>query len=297
MTHSRNARRRPLTVRAKLLGWLTTARISNSPTVVSNVLVGAALAGMLQPDNQVTLLIVAMVLFYTAGMVLNDVCDYAWDQQHRPTRPMPAGLVSRTAGMVAVVALFGVGLALLWVSGGLTVVLSGLVLMGVIVLYDVWHKSNPFSPWIMAACRVMVYVTAFVAFYWPLTWPLAIASFLLVLYMAGLTAIAKSEAHPSMTGYWPAAILFMGPIFYGLRGPAPESRILAVLLAGWILYSIRTVYRAEGRNIGLAIGRLIAGISLFDALVLSSAGATASISVALFAFGCTLVFQRYVEGT
>ena len=282
---------------SRLQGWLTTARISNSPTVVSNVLVGVALAGVLQPDSRVGLLIVAMVLFYTAGMILNDVCDFNWDTEHRPNRPMPAGLVSRGAGAMAVTALFVAGAVLIWLAGGVTSVLSGLVLIGFIVFYDAWHKSNPLSPWIMAACRVMVYVTAFVAFAWPLSPALGLAALLLVLYMAGLTYIAKSEVRPSMVGYWPAAILFMGPFFYGGRGGSFQTMILATVLAVWILFSLQTVYREQGRNIGLAIGRLIAGISLFDALVLASVGASTFVLAALVTFGATLVFQRYVEGT
>src|SRR4051812_32090014 len=35
----------------RILGWLTSMRLSNSPTVVSNVFVGAALAGILQPNH------------------------------------------------------------------------------------------------------------------------------------------------------------------------------------------------------------------------------------------------------
>ena len=252
---------------------------------------------MVEPTQRVVLLIVAMMLYYTAGMILNDVCDFSWDSEHRPTRPMPAGLVPRSAGTVAVVALFAAGTLLVWLAGGLNSVLSGLVLIGLIVLYDAWHKSNPLSPWIMAACRVMVYVTAFVAFAWPLTSSLAIACLLLVLYMAGLTAIAKSEVRPGTTGYFSAAILFMGPFFYAQRGGSLEALILATFLAGWILFSLHTVYGTQERNIGLAIGRLIAGISLFDALVLTSVGATTSVTIAIVAFGTTLVFQKYVEGT
>jgi hypothetical protein len=171
------------------------------------------------------------------------------------------------------------------------------VLIGVIALYDVWHKSNPLSPVVMAACRVMVYVTAFVSFAWPLNERLLTASIIMVLYMVGLTAIAKSEVRPKMTGYWPASILLAGPIFFALRSPSMLVFALAGALVAWTLISLQTVYRPEERNIGAAIANLIAGISILDALVMASAGAVSTISAAMVAFALTLLFQKYVEGT
>src|SRR5204863_5458103 len=141
-----------------------------------------------------------------AGMLLNDVCDYGWDTTHRPDRPLVVGAVSRQAALAATVALFAVGEVLLWLVGPRPVA-AGLLLIGLIVLYDVWHKSNPLSPLVMAGCRLMVYVGAFVAFAWPPTTLLAICGGLLVLHLVGLTAIAKSEARPNVVGYWPAALL------------------------------------------------------------------------------------------
>ena len=116
----------------RLRGYLALARISNSPTVVSDALAGAALAGALWPDGRVIAVAVAMVLFYTAGMFLNDLCDYAVDCQQRPERPLPSGVVSRGEAGAATVALFVAGSALLWMAG-VAAFLSGLVLIGVIV--------------------------------------------------------------------------------------------------------------------------------------------------------------------
>ena len=139
------------------------ARISNSPTVASNVLAGAALAGGLSQPGTVLLLAVALVLFYTAGMYLNDLFDYEHDVKAQPERPLAAGHISRSAALTVTVALFGVG-SLLLAFTGLAPLLSGFVLIGLIVLYDAWHKTNPLSPLVMASTRVMVYVTASLAF-------------------------------------------------------------------------------------------------------------------------------------
>jgi 4-hydroxybenzoate polyprenyltransferase len=245
MTSAESALRKPTWGGGeRLSAWLTLARISNSPTVVSNVLVGAAIAGATQIDATIAALAVAMVAFYTAGMFLNDVCDYGWDLQHRPDRPLVVGVVTRSAVLTATVVLFAVGLGLLWWVNPAAFV-AGLVLIGFIVLYDTWHKTNALSPLVMAACRVMVYVAAFAAFAWPPVTLLYVASLALVVYMVGLTALAKSGK---------------------VRGPV--------------------------------IARLIAGISLLDALFLIVAGAgIPMIAIAVLAFALTLFFQRYVEGT
>jgi hypothetical protein len=276
---------------ARWAGWLTMARISNSPTVASDVLAGAALAGGSDP-TVIALVAAAMVLFYTAGMLLNDICDYHWDQSHRPDRPLVAGAVSRHAAVIATIALFVVGSALLTI-GSPRALLSGIVLIGFIIVYDTWHKTNPLSPLVMGACRAMVYVTAYVAFAWPPTLLLALGSIFLLLHLIGLTAIAKSEVRPSVTNYWPAAILFVPGLYFLFSVP-----VLAIANMAWVGFSLRTVYRRDDRRIGLAIARLIAGISLLDALIIASVGGPPlGIALAIAAFGLTLLLQRYVEGT
>ena len=169
--------------------------------------------------------------------------------------------------------------------------------LSLIVAYDVWHKSNPLSPLIMAACRCMVYVVAFLAFAWPPSVSLALAGAALVVYLVGLTAIAKSEAQPSLVGYWPAALCFLPALYFVTRFETPAP-FFAVLSAAWIAITLRLVYRRIERRIGTAIARLIAGISLIDAMVMAASDAgPLLIGLAFLAFGLTLLLQRYVEGT
>jgi hypothetical protein len=297
MSSAQSALRQPrFGLSTRLAGWLTLARISNSPTVASDVLAGAALAGAVSPGGSLGLLIVALVAFYTAGMLLNDLCDYGWDLEHRPDRPLVVGVVSRPAVMTATVGLFALGGILLWLVGQ-RAFLAGLVLIALIVAYDVWHKSNPVSPLIMAACRCMVYVVAFVAFAWPPTVSLAVAGAALVAYLVGLTAIAKSEAQPTLVGYWPAALCFLPALYFVTRLETPAP-FFAVLSAAWIAITLRLVYRRNERRIGTAIACLIAGISLVDAMVMAASDAgPLLLGLAVLAFGMTLLLQRYVEGT
>ncbi|MBC8121889.1 MAG: UbiA family prenyltransferase [Gemmatimonadaceae bacterium] len=278
----------------QLQGYLTLARISNSPTIASNVLTGAALAGVLVPDRTTGLVVVAMVLFYTAGMFLNDLCDYEIDCQERPERPLPSGTVSRSAAAVAVAVLFSLGSLILWFVG-LAAFVSGLALIAVICAYDVWHKTNPLSPLVMATARLLVYVTAFCAFQTQVAGTLLIpASVVLALYLVGLTYIAKTE-RLGLTSYWPAAALFAPSIWFALQGPEATMLPLLALFTGWVVYCITLVYNT--RDIGGAIGRLIAGIALVDGLALAGAGAPSGVLLALVAFGATLFLQRYIKGT
>lgn len=286
------------TVRARAADHLSLARLSNAPTVVSNVLAGVALASAVGPvTTPVTvwgtvLVALAMVLYYTAGMYLNDLFDLAIDRQGRPERPLPSGRVTQREALGATVLLFSVGTFCLTLLGTAPLV-SGLVLVVLIVVYDAWHKTNPLSPVLMASTRMLVYVTAFVTFVPTLTFALLFWTLLLGLYIVGLTYIAKTETS-SLTGYWPAALLFLPALIGALVLPW-SGFWLPLALALWVGYSVSFVYLT--RDVGRAIGQLIAGVSLLDALVILLFGTLGGVVWALVAFALTLFLQRFIKGT
>jgi 4-hydroxybenzoate polyprenyltransferase len=306
-------------MRQYLRGHLALARISNGPTVITNTWAGAALAGAFGSMNDVgvTLTVaavsIAMLLFYIAGMYLNDVLDYAVDCRERPERPLPAGLVSLPVARGMVIVLFGIGSLLLW-SAGLPALFSGLLLIVLIVVYDRWHKRNPLSPLLMGLCRGMVYITAFLAVthspFTQNTLPLLIATSLLVLYIVGLTAVAKTERRANVAGVVIVATLFL-PMFSGTLHFTLLFIPLLLLFITWVVYSLSFIYRdprggqpqgivptrVDGRQVGRAVGQLIAGIALVDGLVLAAMGGYIEIIAALGAWGLTLFLQRYVKGT
>lgn len=275
--------------------WLSLARLSNAPTVVSNVLAGAALAVAAPDAGRLGLLACALVLFYTGGMVLNDLCDLPFDRTRRPERPLPAGVVSPGHAAVAVVALFVAGLALLLAAGGAPLA-WGALLLALIVVYDAWHKGNPLSPLLMASTRALVYVIAFSAFAPGLPGDLLAAAGALAAYVVGLTQIAKAETSGRLARWWPLALLLVPVAVFALALPDPVVAVALVLFAGWSAYAASFAYRR--RNVGGAVGRLVAGISLLDAVVLASADAPAGlVALALAAFATTLLLQRRIAGT
>jgi UbiA prenyltransferase family protein len=282
--------------RRRAAGYLALARVSNSPTVITNVLAGAALATAAEPTARVIPVALALVLFYTGGMFLNDVCDYAIDCRERPARPLPSGAVSRFAATAAAISLLGTAGAIL-LALSVASFLSGIVLLALIVAYDLWHKRNRLSPVLMAGTRVLAYVTAFVAFGGAASAELVLAAALLGLYVLGLTAIAKVESSGALSGSWPIVLLLLPASYYAFELPI-GSLVLVALFAVWTVSAMSSVYRSNDRDIGGGVQRLIAGIALYDSLVLAGpGGAPVAATFAVGAFAVTLFLQRHVAGT
>jgi hypothetical protein len=270
--------------------WLQLARVSNTPNVVSNAVAGAALAGS---TGEVALPAIAMVLFYTAGMMLNDVADAELDRRQRPERPIPSGAITPRAALTVVCALMAAGLGLL-ASEGLAPLLVGAGLVGLIVLYDLWHKGNPISPGLMAGCRALVYVIAGLVIVDSLPGELWGGAALLFVYVVGLTQVAKVEGG-GILGAWPVAAVLAPVVYWAFQLPTAASFLLLAVFAAWVLWALH--YVRAGR-IGPAVGSLIAGIALFDAVaVVSVEGSAAAVAVCLAAFAATIALQTKISGT
>ena len=151
----------------KLSVALRLGRVSNLPTVWSNVMTGMALAGVAAIDCRLAILVLSLSLFYVGGMFLNDAFDHSFDAKARPERPIPSGQVSAAQVHAFGFGMMAIGLALLaWLGYGYEPftqwrpVLSGLALAAAIVFYNWHHKNNPLSPFVMGLCRMLVYLTA-----------------------------------------------------------------------------------------------------------------------------------------
>ena len=182
-------------MRAGSLGTaLRLGRVSNLPTVWTNVMAGVVLNGAAPLAKVVLPVAVAMSLAYVAGMYLNDAFDCRWDAQHRPERPIPAGQVSARTVFLAGFAMLGAALLILLLGPGQGRALpAGAALAGLIILYDVSHKKNPLGPLIMGLCRVAVYVTAARAATPEWRPTLFVGAAFLLAYLILLSTIARSE--------------------------------------------------------------------------------------------------------
>jgi len=289
-----------VTAPSRLRLYLGLGRVSNLPTVWTNVLAGVTLAGgHAGPFTWLTLLGAAS-LFYLGGMFLNDAFDREIDARERPERPIPAGLIG--AGEVFAIGfglLAGGWLAVAFVAGARSSAsLAALGLAGAVVLYDAWHKGNALSPLLMGLCRVLVYVTAALAVAPPLRAPVVWGSAALLAFLIGLTYVAKQENLAEVRNLWPLGFLAV-PFLYGL--PALDAGGVGTLawlaLAAAVGRAIFLLRSQEPHRIPRAVVTLIAGISLVDAVLLARAGAPGTALAAMAAFPVTLGLQRYVSGT
>ena len=173
--------------------FLLLARVSNLPTVWSNVLAGmvggwtATFAPAFEPWAIAPLLVAASA-FYTGGMFLNDAFDAPVDRHQRPERPIPRGDIGLTEAFAIGGALLLLGAALLWPNP--QALLLGVALAVAVVFYDFRHKGNAFAPLVMGACRGLVYLIA-AATATALSTAVAAGAAVMVLYVAGLTVVAK----------------------------------------------------------------------------------------------------------
>jgi 4-hydroxybenzoate polyprenyltransferase len=284
--------------------WLRLGRVSNLPTLWSNVLATLALSGALSLGPRVFALSAIFSLYYVGGMYLNDAFDRHIDAQQRPDRPIPSGQVSARV-------VFGLGFAALLAATlllGLVAqagdaslsraLASGAGLALLIVGYDVYHKQNPLSPVVMGLCRVMVYVAGAFAVRSELALGVVWGAAALLCHLIGLSYAAKQEAYNRLTRVWPLGFL-AAPAVYGVYLALAQPLVWPFLLAYalWTLLALRFLRPGPQRSVPQAIVRLIAAIALLDAVFIASTGSWGwALAAAAFA-ALTRLFQRYIPGT
>lgn len=275
--------------------WLTLGRVSNLPTVWTNALAGAVLAGS-PAAGPVLLAALALTAFYIGGMWLNDAFDAEIDARERARRPIPNGEITRQAVFRGGAGLLLAGIVLAFL-GGAAAGLAGMCLAGVVLLYDWLHKRTVLSPVIMGTARFLSYVLAAVAVA-HVTGDVLLGAFGLMAYTAGLTYAAKQEAYDRLDNAWPLLVL-IAPLLYALW-QAVGTLLALALWAGLIAVvglALRRLFRRDPGDVPKAVVKLIAGMALYDAVLIAGAGQTLLAFLALAGFFLTLSLQRLISGT
>lgn len=290
------------------MNWATAlrlGRVSNLPTVWTNVVAGAVLSGSALTPLSLVILLVAISLFYIAGMYLNDAFDREFDAAVYPQRPIPSGAVSAQTVFATGFTGLATGELLLTVLSyevegghGWPPIVAGLCLAATIVYYNAHHKNNPLGPISMGLCRVQVYLTTALSVAPELSENLWWGAGMMFAYIIGLSYIARQEALARLTTLWPLAFL-AAPFVYGAPG-ALRGIVPALVYAGffaWISYAVGRLVRRSQADIREGVSTLIAGIALLDALLITLAGeawlAVAAVGGALL----TRLAHRVIPGT
>jgi len=295
-----------------LRAWLELMRISNLPTVWSNVLVGFAVGMHGGPDatpiwtghDWLTAagIAAAMSMMYVAGMILNDVADTDLDREQRPGRPIPSGRVSRQAAMIVAIALFAAALPLVWFVHPPGWPYAWL-LLGAIGLYDLIHKKLAVSVVVMGLCRFLVVCVAAAraseAHFTMIGLPLA---GVLALYTIVITLIARGEHEQRMDGRkWllPAMLIVVlaAPFLLpAIDFPGGFTFAAAILLLCWLGAATLHVFAKPPRTIA-AVLTLLSGMALVDAYFLSLLNSPIAMFVAVGCFIVTAWGHRKILGT
>jgi 4-hydroxybenzoate polyprenyltransferase len=235
----------------RLAAWWQILRAGNSFTAASNVVAGAAVAGGFDAGAEeswlpLILLIVASVMLYEAGMVLNDRFDIEQDKRDRPGRPIPSGRITPRAALCVGLLLLGGGVLLAclagWIIHSSTPAVVGILLALSVVAYDGSLKKWWCGPLVMGVCRMLnVLLGASLAAPWQSApWLVAIA---IGTYTVGLTWFARSEAKTSPRRNLMAGSIFalaglglvaMLPLVSSIHLPWGPWTLLWIGIMGWV---------------------------------------------------------------
>lgn len=244
--------------------WLALFRPPNFLTVPGDVLAGFFLAGgatvgLWQPG--LVILVLSALLFYAAGLLLNDWADAAVDRMERPDRPIPSGLVSRGQVLAVASALLAGGLGLCLLLDR-EVFLVGLALALAIGSYNLFTKRFPLiGPINMGLCRGCSFLLGavwIVGWDWPnLVWW---GSGVLVLYITAVTHLARREVggrYFALERWFPATVVAAAffvylPFSELIHWPSQVALAICFFLA--FAGTVRTAWTLPDRR-GLAPGK------------------------------------------
>lgn len=187
------------------MGFLRLTRPANVITAVSDILAGIAISGYFLTATggafswkPVILLIISTMGLYAGGVVFNDVFDARLDAVERPERPIPSGIVSKTAATLWGTLLLLAGIAaaanihaeINTLSTTLAIAIAACALV-----YDKWCKHHFIAgPFTMGLCRGLNLLLGMSIIPSAVTtwWFLALVP---ITYIAAITTVSRGEVY------------------------------------------------------------------------------------------------------
>ena len=224
--------------------WLQLFRAPNLFTVPGDPLAGFLLAsaGARIFHPAIVAIILASLLLYGFGLLLNDLMGLPEDRVQRPTRPLPSGAVrpKRVAAVAAAIAIAGLGFCAL---AGTKSFWYGCAILLAVITYDCGVKRIPFLGAInMGACRGLnVLLGASLA--QTFAPPALAAAGLAAAYITAVSLLARREtenpAIPPLIGKLIRALILIQALFCAIAGGlAGWASAVVLTLALWPLSRI-----------------------------------------------------------
>lgn len=292
-------------IKRKIAAWLQLMRPPNLPTVPGDAAAGFLLANLTEPDGLRLLpCLVTSLFLYIAGLIWNDCADYAEDLVTRPRRPLPAGLVSRRAAALAGTIFAITGIAVSFLAGPLTPIIS-VSLLALILLYDFALKRvSVLGPLNMGLCRGFNVLLGASAAGWHgmTSAPVMIAASGITLYICAVSNIASHETLRDNIGFkrWMPLIVLAGCFVAFFLSVRPFSYLsffiglIALVLAWQLGHKLRDA--PEPSAASAAVGTFIKGLLLIQAAfcaIVPMSGIPAAVALLLLWPVSTLLAKRF----
>jgi 4-hydroxybenzoate polyprenyltransferase len=272
----------------KLHALLSTARVANIPSVVSNVWLGVAIGMIstsLDADNpafqavragEACRLALAGIFLYVSGNFFNDWMDRAWDAVNRPERALPAGIFKAPVYLVVAVLFVMLGVAVA-ASVNLPAAVFAVMIVACVAIYTWIHKKTVWSVIPMGLCRALLPVMGAAGMSGE-SGGLAVSSALVPLalcagsalfcYIVGLSLSARSESLESPAGetrLLSRLLLVLAALLMGLPFLFEERHSWLLFIAplayfGWLGLCLWRF----GNPVSRHVSALLAGIPLVD---------------------------------
>ncbi len=275
--------------------WFQLIRPPNLVTVPGDPLVGFLLAMVSVPhEGDIDIIIVvpcmvASMLLYMAGLMLNDFADSGEDGLLRPDRPIPSGGVARNAVASVGMLLLAGGVATAGIAGKQSLAVAVCLAILILLYNSVARRIRPLGLLTMGLCRGGSLLLGASAI--GLNAPLAfVAALGLTFYIMEVSNIAVWEAEGKLAKgiRWFPAIVLLGLyliVHYRIGEILPVSIVLSLAAFGWALGRAAALgeVKTEG-DISRQVGLLIRGLLLVQASFCAMAGRQG-----LIAAGCLLL--------
>ncbi len=267
---------------------LAAGRISNLPTVWSNVFCGFLVTAHhlkleINSIDWKRLVIGGLTgsFLYIAGCFYNDYHDQAWDASHKAERALPSGRLSPSILLFLIIISTALGIAGSYILGS-TAVLTTVLLLFFIWIYTLTHKKTIWGILPMGLCRACLYFLGFACVNdLPVnTPPKELYSFLnnngllsvapigigILLYIAGITAVARNEAKNTLSPVikWVGIGCLLAPVFTHFHFSTEGISYLALVMFTLSFLTARSALIKK--QLGKFVSISLAGLCLVDGL-------------------------------